>query len=146
MRVYVSSPRLPLTGVHRSSPNCGAQSNVRANRALAADDLARDRFGEAFDASRLRRIGQHVEGRLLEDLRKARHVYAGFVRGKIGNHRKLAVIDARAAVDLQMDDAADARDAGAGERKSHLGLFGLTIGIEAQTALEPANAGVEREG
>ncbi len=59
-----------------------------------------NRFSEAFDASRLRRIGQHVERRLLEDLGEARHVYAGLVRGKIGDHRKLAVVDARAAVDL----------------------------------------------
>ncbi len=44
-----------------------------------------------------------------------------------------------------MDDAAHARDAGAIERKPHLRLFGLTIGIEAQSALEPANASVERD-
>ena len=53
--VYVSSPRFPLTGVQRSRPNSRTQAHVGPNGMLALHDLARHRFGEPFDAGRLRR-------------------------------------------------------------------------------------------
>ena len=111
--VYVSSPRLPLTGVQRSSAELGAQPHVGANRALAAHDLARDRFGEAFDSRRLASRASTSSVASSRISAKRDMCTPDLSRGEIGDHRELGVIDARAAVDLQMHDAPHAGDAGA---------------------------------
>src|SRR5580692_11759553 len=122
----------------------GAQAHVGPDRTLTLDDLTRDRFGEPLDARGFVRLGQHFERRFLENFGKARHMNSGPVRGEIGDHRKLGVVDRGAPVDFQMNDAPHPRDAGATERKPNFRLLRLTIGIEPQPALPPPHEPVGR--
>ena len=129
---------MPLTGVHRSNPNSGAQTDLGADGTLAAHDLAGDRSASRSMRAGPRREGEHVEHRGLQDLGEARHMQAGTVGGEIGDHRELAIINGSTAVDLQMNDPPDPCHAGAIERESNFGLLGLPVGLEMQAALAAA--------
>ena len=96
----------------------GAQAHLGTYGTLATHDFARDRFGEPFDAHWFGRAGQHVERRFFENFRKARHMNAGPVGRKIRDHRELAVIDRRPAINFQMNDAAHARRRRRGSTKA----------------------------
>ncbi len=120
----------------------GAQAHVRTDCPLTADDLARDGFGESLDARGLRVARQDVERCLLQNLREARHVDARFIRREIRYHRELGVVDARAPVDFEVDDATDAGDAGTVDAEANLRLFRLAVGVEAQAALAAPNGAV----
>ena len=134
----------PLAAHRRPSfqSELGAQTHLGTDRMLAANDLAGNRLDQPLDARGPCRRGQHVERSFLQNLGEARHMHAGAVRGEIGNHRKLAVINGRTAVDLQMNDAPHACDAGAIECDSNLGLLGLTVGVETQAAFAPPHLSV----
>lgn len=108
------------------------------------DDLARDRFSQPFDSRGFGIAPEDVEGCLFEDLSKARHVHAGLVGREVGNHCELRVVHLRASVDFQMDDPAHAGNACAIERESYFRLFRLTVGVEAQSALQAAYSAVHR--
>ena len=99
--------------------------DLRAERALALDDAARDVLGEHLDEERLA-LDDELD-RLLEELGEARHVDALLVRSQVDravdhrrHHRRgVAATDAHRLL--------DARDAGAGEGERDLGRRGLEV-------------------
>ncbi|MGD0053798.1 MAG: hypothetical protein ABSD03_18475, partial [Vulcanimicrobiaceae bacterium] len=71
-------------------------------------------------------------------------MHAGFIGRQVGNHRELAVVNARSPVDVEVHDSSHARDAGAVEPQPNLRRFGLAIGIEAKRALPSTHVAVGR--
>jgi mannose-6-phosphate isomerase len=121
-----------------------AQAHVGSYRPLATYDLARYRLDQALDGSRFRIASEHVERCFFEEFGETRHVHAGFVGRKIGDHAQLAVIDLRAAVDLEVHDPPHAQNAGSIEREPNLRFLRLAIGIETKPTLAPVHPSVGR--
>src|SRR5215211_2438348 len=109
----------PLEWVARDDPDFGAQG------ALALDDRARDVLGEHFDEQRL--SDHDLLDRLLEELRKARHVHALLRRGEIDGAVDLGCDQLLAAPPPQPDRLFDALDARA--RKAELDVWARGLEI-----------------
>ena len=123
LRRELADGRRPPHRPERRDPSLGPE------RALPADDVARNVLGERLDVQRLG--ADDRLDRLLEQLREARHVDALLALREVdgaldlGRHHRLAAFVAHA------DGLLDARDAGARQRQPHLGRGRLEIGRRA---------------
>ena len=104
----------------------GGDPRLGAERALAADDVARDVLGECLDVQSLR--ADDGLDRLFEEFSEARHVHALLRLREVdraldlGRHHRLVALVA------DPDRLLDAGDAGARQRQPHLGRGRLEIG------------------
>ena len=104
----------------------GRDPRLGAQRALAADDVARDVLGERLDVQRLG--ADDRLDRLFEEFGEARHVHALLLAREVdraldlGRHHRLVALVPDA------DRLLDAGDAGARQRQPHLGRGRLEIG------------------